>query len=114
MADSTSLGKDDVLTILNELCDIAPRWEVLALCFGLSDPDVANIKSNCSQDVNLALKEVIRRWMAKNRRDQVTWSNVVKALRQPILNEEACASQIEKKFCTCTQMPTPCKLQCYM
>ena len=109
MAESTSLGKDDLLTILNELCGIASKWEVLATCFELSDSDIANIRSTYGSDVNLALKQVILRWMATNHQDQLTWSNVVKALRESILNEEFCASQIEKKFFT--HHPTPCKLQ---
>ncbi len=103
---SSALGDGDIVTIANELLDVAPRWELLARCLKLSTSDIANIKTKYGDDVNLALSEVISRWIATNR--QLTWFDLVQALRQPILNEEWCASQIEKKFCV--HKLTPCKL----
>jgi hypothetical protein len=101
---SSALGDGDiVLTIANELLDVAPRWELLARCLKLSTSDIANIKTKYGENVNLALSEVISRWIATNR--QLTWSDLVQALREPILNDERCASQIEEKFCVHKQTP---------
>lgn len=105
VVNSSALGDGDVLTIANELLDVAPRWELLARCLKLSASDVANIRTKYGGDVNLALSEVISRAIATNH--QLTWSDLVQALREPILNEECCASQIEKKF---VHKLTPCKL----
>ena len=118
MADHTSfvacssarlIGDGDVLTIINALVNVASKWELLARCLKLSSSDIANIsrKLNNGGDVNLALSEVISRWIAANPH-RLTWSDLVAALRQPILNEEWCASQIEEKFCA--RKPTPRKL----
>ena len=106
VASPSALGDGDVLTIANELLNVASRWELLARCLKLPTSDIANIRTKYGGDVNLALSEVISRSIATNR--QLTWSDLVKALREPILNEEWCASQIEKKFCV--HKPTPCKL----
>lgn len=107
---AASLGDGDVLTIANELLDVAPRWELLARCLNLSKSDITNIKTRYGEDVNQALVEVISRWIATN--SQLTWPDLVQALRQPILNEEWRASQIEDKFCI--HRPTPCKLLNYI
>lgn len=101
-----ALAEDDVVTIANELLDVAPRWELLARCLKLSAADIANIKTKCSEDVNKALCEVISRWIATNQK--LAWSDLVRALREPILNEEYCANKIEMKYCV--HKPTPCKL----
>ena len=94
---------------INELTDVAPQWELLATCLRLSTSDIANIRSKYSGNVNLALNEVILRWLAIRSPDQLTWSDLVKALRQPILNEERIASQIERQF-LCSHKPASCKL----
>ena len=112
MADKTFagcpiLGEDDVLTILNELVDVAPRWELLATCLKLSPSDVENIKSQYSGNVNLALSKVISRWLATSPDDR-TWSDVVEVLRQPILSEERSAKQIEQRYLH-SHKPTHCK-----
>ena len=102
---SSALGRDDVLTIANNLLPVAPRWELLANCLKLSTSDIANIGTKHGGEVNQALFQVISRWIATNVR--VTWSDLVEALRQPILDETWCATQIEEKFCI--HKPTPCK-----
>ena len=109
-AGGSILGEHDVLTILNQLTNVAPQWELLAVCLRLSPSEIANIRSKYSENVNLALSEVILRWLAKSPQDQLTWSGLIEALRQPILNEERTASQIEQKFIHCSHKPTQCKL----
>ena len=118
MADKTGvvaagrsiLGEGDVLTIANGLVNVAPRWETLATCLRLSPSDIANIKSKHSGDVNQALIEVISRWLATSPQDQLTSSDLVEVLRQPVLNEEWSASQIEQKF-RHGHKPTHCELR---
>ena len=103
---SSFLGDGDAVTIASELVDVASKWELLATCLKLSSSDIANINTKYGGEVNLALIKVISRWIATNQ--QLTWSDLVQALREPILNEEWCATKIEKKFCV--REPSPCKL----
>ena len=96
VANSSSLGEGDVLTIANELSPVAPRWELLAMCLKLSASDIENIRTKYGGDVNLALSAVISRAIATHH--QLTWSDLVQALREQILNEQCCASRIEEKY----------------
>lgn len=96
VANSSALGDGDILTIANELSPVAPRWELLAMCLKLSASDIENIRIKYGGDVSLALSAVISRAIATHH--QLTWPDLIQALREPILNEECCASRIEEKY----------------
>lgn len=93
-----ALGKRDLSAVANELADVASNWVLLATCLGLDTPEVEEIRSQRLLPKE-ALLMVISRWLDTTDHT-VTWADIVKALRQPLLKEERLAKHIEENVCT--------------
>ena len=69
-------------------------WSVLALLLGLSAADLQRIQLNHPTAVQLQHQAIIRRWLDSG---EATWSGLIKALRDPLVNKGAVADKIMKQ-----------------
>ena len=88
------LAKRDVRDIANELSSVAYNWPVVGTCLGVDDSEIKEIETQRLLPKR-ALIELITRWLSTYH--NVTWNDIVRALRMPLLKEESLAKKIEEK-----------------
>ena len=94
------LGKHDLSAVVNELSDVASKWMLVATCLEVDQADITDIESQRLSPRESLLK-VVTKWLdTASDSAPPTWHRLVDALRQPVLNEERVAKQIEKKVCS--------------
>ena len=69
-------------------------WSLLALLLGLSSADLQHVRSNNPTAVQLQHQAIIRLWLDSG---EATWSALIIALRDPLVNKGAIADKIMKQ-----------------
>ena len=76
---------------------ITKEWRSFAVALELNQADIAAISGNYSHNVADCLSEVIKLWFQENGK-KVSWENLCKALRDPMVNRRDLAEKIEEKY----------------
>ena len=79
----------DLLRLTQDITD----WSVLALLLGLSPADFEHVQLNNST-VQLQRQTIIKQWLDSG---EATWSRLINALRDPLVNKGAVADKIMKQ-----------------
>ena len=76
---------------------------MLALLLGLSSPDLQRIQLDHPTSVQLQHQAIIRQWLDSGK---ATWSALINALKDPLVNKGAIADKITKQH-SATGKTTP-------
>lgn len=92
---NTTLTEKDLPKILNNLCDIADKWEELANFLpNLSNKSKADVKA-MHGEASTKLFHIMKRWLDEA---EPTLKDLLDALRSRFLSENRIAHEIEQKF----------------
>ena len=92
MHTSSSIG-NTCIKVLTETKNIA-QWEILSMALGVDDDSIQRIKMNNVGSSLTQQKEIIMAWLNGG---NASWANLVKALRNPLINRGADANRIARK-----------------
>ena len=93
--DST-LDVSDIRKINEELFDVRAKWKLLGLVLGLPKSTVDGIHKHYEDQAD-QLRRVIAVFL-EQKEPRPTWMVIVKALRSPLINENALARKIEERY----------------
>ena len=88
-------GIKDLLKVLEEIKDVNNKWKFLGLALGLKKPTLDSIKSNGYEECKM---EMIEKWLNKEDSCDPSWSSLVNALRNCLVEHNLIADEIEKKY----------------
>ncbi len=77
---------------------IAKEWDDLGEALGLPHSLIQIIKADHPSDVRQCMKEVVNAWF-ENKGDPPSWKSLCEALRDPLVERNDVALNIEKKYC---------------
>ena len=103
------LVTDDLGDLQNELHDISSKWYNLGVQLRIKLGDLDNIKKEGLVPVD-CLREMLRIWL-KQVDPHPTRSALIKALIQPVINEQQLANQLQKKYTTVGVTPSAPPIQ---
>ena len=89
-----TLGSHDLHAIANALAPVAHKWMLVGTCLDVNQPDLKEIEGRQHILAKQSLLEVISRWLDTNH--SVCWNDILKALREPLLDEQRLAKEIEE------------------
>lgn len=89
-----SVGKDDLVKVLDELSDVNSIWKELGLALGLKPGKLDDIESDEAKQSG-RMMATIKLWLKGG---EATWQDLITALSSPRVDENALAKTIKKKF----------------
>ena len=94
----TALTGRDLPQLLSHLCRMSPNCVVnFGLQLGVPDYRISSFEIQLHHNMEAVLREVLKE--ALNHEPPLTWSNIVRALRDPSVREHGLARQIEAHYC---------------
>ncbi len=83
--------------VKSELMAVIEEWDDLGGALGLPHDVVEAIKTNNPSNVKQCMKKVVDAWF-EEKGNPPSWSNLCKALRDPLVDRKDIALNIEKKY----------------
>ena len=97
MMACSKLNTRDLSKVRNEVLSAAAKWYDIGLELGMSVDYLDTVKKE-NDDQKDCLREMLRQWLS-GVDPEPSWESLVAALRIPVVNYPALASEIELKFC---------------
>ena len=95
---STALTGRDLPQLLSKLCQMSPNHVInFGLQLGVPDYRISSLVIEFNRNMGDVLREVLKN--ALNHDPPLTWSDIVRALRDPSVCEHGLARQIEAHYC---------------
>ncbi len=85
----------DLTYLLDELCDISPKWHEFGLALEVRSAKLQDIKVMPGENQS-RLIAVLNEWLKGL---ECSWAVIVKALKKPSIGELGLANKLEKKYC---------------
>ena len=80
------------------LLDIVKEWDELGEALGLPHSVIKAIKADNPNNVKQCLKEMVDAWLERKGTQPLSWTNLCKALRDPLVARSDVASSIETQY----------------
>lgn len=84
--------------VIEALVDIKHKWYEVGLQLGLSSSVLDGIEEQCSQNLDKALREMLKKWLKEVGDKPHTWTDITDALRRKSVGESKVADEIESKY----------------
>jgi len=104
---SECFKEEDVADLVEALADVVHKWEEIALALRL--PEAYRVQCKEGSSPVLRLNNVLYKWIVEQHSKALpaTVSNLMKALKGPLIKHPDLASQLEEKFKGQKSSPTP-------
>ena len=93
----SKLNTSDLSKVRNEALSAAAKWYDIGLELGMTADDL-DVIQKANDDPKVCLREMLRQWLS-GMDPESSWEGLIAALRKPVVNYPALASEIEQKFC---------------
>ena len=90
------LSLEDINAVRKEIYSARAKWQDIALELKMPLDNVDNIKSRCTEDKDCLLEAL--RWWLKRANPKPGWSDLIDALRSPIVDENHLADDLQRKY----------------
>ena len=106
----SKLNTSDLSKVRNEALSAAAKWYDIGLELGMTADDL-DVIQKANDNPKVCLREMLRQWLS-GMDPEPSWEALIAALRKPVVNYPALASDIEQKFCSTSLLRTKCKWTC--
>ena len=81
--------------LVDELCSAATKWYPIGLQLDVPDDTLDNIDASSRDDLGKALRRMLQEW---RRREEPSWSAIVKVLQCPSVAEYVLAKNLQERY----------------
>ena len=85
--------------VLDAICEARSKWVCIGVQLNFTDSDLAAIAEECRDDPKMCLYKVIAQWLRRVSPSPPTWYDIIKALKNKMVDEQDLAQRIAHTQC---------------